>query len=79
MGQGPRTQVAEHLSSRWMQLFLSSSPRWLCVGRAVLFPERLVGTAASCTQVDSQSASTGEQRKRHGYHTWALQGLQKGG
>lgn len=33
-----------------MELFLSSSPRWLCVGRAVLFPGRLVGTAASCTQ-----------------------------
>lgn len=62
-----------------MELFLSSSPRWLCVGRAVLFPGRLVGTAASCTQGRLPVCLNRRAEEAAWLSHVVSQGLQKGG
>lgn len=58
-----------------MELFLSSSPRWLRVGRALFCSQGgWWALQQAALRVDSQSASsTGEQRKQHGYLTRSLQ------
>ena len=55
-----------------MELF-SSSPRWLCVGRALLCSQGgWWARQQAALRVDSRSASTGQQRKQHDYPTWSL-------
>lgn len=63
-----------------MELFLSSSLRWLCVGRTLFCPQGgWWALQQAALRVDSQSASTREQRKQHGYLMRSLQGPQEGG